>query len=535
MTIPTPDLTTTVTGAASSGSNGNVAWLLSRQAETNPDRQAVIAGDETVTYGRLAARAAAVAGDLKAVGIGRGDKVGLLFPNGPDYVAAFFAVAALGATIVPINPLLKSEEIAHILSDSEARLLIAHRLVLGEVEQAVAGAAQVEAVLVAGGASPDSEQLSPGVPVRALADSWADAFAPVPPSNWVEAVDAEQDLVVLVYTSGTTGKPKGAMLTHVNLTSAVGSALDALKLTRDDRFLAVLPLCHIYGLAVVMLGTVSRGGTVIVLEKFEVVPALKAIERERVTLLPAVPAMYQFMVMELEKGGYDVSSVRLCISGASALAAELIPQIERAFGAPLIEGYGMTETSCVSSLNPIDGLRKPGSVGVDFTNVTIAIIDEEGGILPPGPEHVGEIAVKGSNVMRGYYRNPEATAECIIDGYFRTGDLGYKDEDGYLYIVGRKKELIIRGGQNIYPREVEEAILRMPAVAEVAVIGVPDKFMGERVKAVVVVRAGESLDEEAVKAFCAARLAEYKVPRLVEFVAALPRNSTGKVLKRLLS
>src|SRR5262249_41592385 len=259
------------------------------------------------------------------------------------------------------------------------------------------------------------------------------------------------------------------------------------------------------------------------------------IQAEKVTLVPVVPAMYQFMLMELQKTKYDLGSVRVCLSGAAALPPELIERIETSFDAALIEGYGMTESSCIATVNPINGVRKPGSVGIPVESLKIEIFADDGRPLPPGADNVGEVALKGANVMRGYYRRPEATAECFRDGWFFTGDLGYTDEDGYLFLVGRKKELIIRGGQNIYPREVEEIILRMPEVAEVAVIGVPDQYMGERVKAVVALNAGATLSQQCVRDFCAERLAEYKVPRLVEFIDRLPRNSTGKVLKRVLS
>lgn len=506
---------------------GGLAELLIRQSEKAPGNAAVVFGEDRWTYGELCDRARTVASQLASCGIRKGDRVALLFQNCPEYVAAFFGATLIGAVVVPINPLLKSEEIAHILSDSQARLLIAHERVLAEVDAAVASARDIERVLVC--------------PAGEKALAWRDArFAMLTvsaagqPAYKAQPIDPGLDLAVLVYTSGTTGKPKGAMLTHGNLFAALGSALDAFAMTEADSFLAVLPLCHIYGLTVVMLGMISRGGTLVVLEKFEARQALKTIERHRVTMLPAVPTMYQFMIMEMEKEKFDTSSVRLCLCGASSLPPELIPRIEAEFGAPLIEGYGMTETSCVASVNPIEGLRKPGSVGPDFHGVTVAVMDDEGRILPPGAENVGEIVVSGPTVMRGYFRREEASREAFRGQWFLTGDLGYKDEDGYLYIVGRKKELIIRGGQNIYPREVEEVIARMPAVAEVAVVGVPDRFMGERVKAVVVARQGHELSPDCVRKFCASHLAEYKVPRLVEFVGQLPRNSTGKVLKRLL-
>jgi long-chain acyl-CoA synthetase len=293
-------------------------------------------------------------------------------------------------------------------------------------------------------------------------------------------------------------------------------------------------MCHIYGLTVVMLGLLSKGGTLAIVDKFEAASALKLIETERVTLLPAVPAIYQFLLMELEKNEYDLSSLRACLSGGAPMPVEMFPRLVAKFPGDFLEGYGLTETSSVVAINPVDGVKKRGSVGVPLGTIEVAIVGPDGTHLPHTSEHIGEIAVRGGNVMRGYFGKPEATAECLKDGWFFTGDLGYRDEEGYLYIVGRTKEMIIRGGQNIYPREIEDVIMRLSEVAEVAVVGVADQYMGERVKAVIVLKPGKSLNEETIKAFCAGNLAEYKVPRLIEFIDALPRNSTGKVLKRLL-
>ncbi len=503
--------------------------LLLNTVGRSPDAQAVISAETCYTYQQLERRSRAVAYQLSKLGVSRGDKVGLLFPNGAEFVAAFLGVCGLGATVVPVNPLLKSEEISHILSDSEAKCLVVHERALAEVTAAVATVPALESIVVSNSTTPlSADDRVAYLPLTELAE---------PPSAmaWPVAVDSSKDLAVLVYTSGTTGKPKGAMLTHDNLLFAVGAAANAFNIDRKDSLLAVLPLCHIYGLTVVMLGTIAGGGRLVVLEKFEAKSALRTLAEQKITVLPAVPTMYQFMLMEMEHTSYDLSQLRACISGAASLPVEIFAKIESQFGAPLIEGYGLTEVSCVASFNRLDGVRKIGSVGFPFDKVEVSLFDRNGEHLPYGREHVGEIAIKGPNVMAGYYRQKDATAESIKDGWFFTGDLAYRDEDGYLFIVGRKKELIIRGGQNIYPREIEEVIARLSSVVEVAVIGVPDRLMGERVKAVVVKRAGTSLNGEAVKAFCAEHLAEYKVPRLVEFVDLLPRNSSGKILKRLLN
>lgn len=520
--------------SASEESN-NIFALLLEPVKLYPHKDAIITDKTRLTYADLFQRTAAIAEKLVECGVKKGDRVGLLFPNHPDYVASFFAAIGLGAVLVPINPLLKSEEIAHILSDSGAHTLIVHFDSLAEALKSQESAKTVSAILV--NELPDKNTFNADNTgannVKFISFAQPQKSAP-PKISWVEGINPA-DLALIVYTSGTTGKPKGAMLSHQNLLSVFPGRLDMFDFSQSDITLAVLPMCHIYGITILMFGTISRGGTLAILGKFDAKTALSVIEKERVTIVPAVPAMHQFMLMESRTQSYDLSSVRLCFCGGASLPPALIKDIEQLFNAVLIEGYALTETSCTATINPLHGIRKPGSVGQALPGVDIRIIDDNGNELPPGAKHVGELHIKGKNVMLGYYRQSAATNESFQSEFFMTGDLGYKDTDGYLYIVGRKKELIIRGGQNIYPREIEEIIARMPEVAESAVIGVPDELMGERVKAIVVIKPNSKLDTETVKSFCAQHLAEYKVPRLVEFRTELPRNSTGKVLKRLLS
>jgi long-chain acyl-CoA synthetase len=525
------DAMTAVSLEGSLATFGVVGILLDRTGR-HGEKEALTFLDRRITYGQLLRRTRSIAWQLRLAGVKKGDKVGLFFPNHPDYVASLFAVASLAATAVPINPLLKCEEISHILQDSGATVLILHETGLTEAIAAVdKGGHQVSHLFVS--AAP-SEQLT-GSAGKAKLERLTDVEDAPASMSWPTPLNPEKDLSALVYTSGTTGKPKGAMLTHKNVLSIFPARLDMFDLSEGDVCLAALPLCHIYGLTVVMMGTLSKGGRLVVIPKFEVQQVLKTLASERVTVLPAVPSMYQFLLMEYEKNPVDLSALRICFAGAAALPPAVLKKVEESFGAPVMEGYGLTESSCAATINPLHGPRKVGSIGPALPGLHIEIADSAGNLLPTGESHVGEIIISGPNVMQGYHNNPQATAEVLKDGWFHTGDLGYKDDDGYIYIVGRQKEMIIRGGQNIYPREIEEVLLRLAGVADAAVIGVPDELMGERVKAFVVPFKGQAFTVEQIKEHCAKLLAEYKVPRLVEFLETLPRNSTGKVLKRLLS
>lgn len=533
-----------------------VADLLTERLQNGGANPAIFYGEQVITYAQLGARMKAIAIALSEAGIKCGDKVGVFFPNHPDLVASFFAVVRIGCTVVPINPLLKADEIAHILTDSEAKAVIAHEQLARELEATLPRLKELRNVFVltyengttAQGASKESVDATDAIKQMVAAGEKTIAvlnekeLAKKEKSLDMSARQiaehgisiAHDQLAVLVYTSGTTGNPKGAMLSHGNLLAAVGMKRSILDFKETDRILAVLPMCHIYGLCVVMLGMVSQGGAMVICEKFETIPVLNAIESKSVTIIPAVPAMYQFMAMELEKNPRKLPALRYGLCGAAPLEAELLKRLDAALGVPVLEGYALTETACIATITPLSGPRKPGSVGPKVPGIELYVVDNKYRPLPPGRANVGQVAVRGPNVMSGYYKQKEASEDCLKDGLFLTGDLGWFDQDEYLHISGRTKELIIRGGQNIYPREVEAAIMRMESILEVAVIGVPDKYMGERVKAVVVVKPGHEVTEDQVKEFCSNCLAPYKVPRIVEFRNILPRNSTGKVLKRLL-
>jgi long-chain acyl-CoA synthetase len=502
------------------------------QAETRPDKEAVVFGDTRLTYRALHARSQALEEQLLELGVKKSERVGVLYPNHPDFIPIFFAVVNIGAVVVPINPMLKSSEIAHILSDSGAKAVIVHEKLQAEVLGALLQLDALEWLIVGmetSGATPPAVQ-APMPKVVSLTG----ALKPLQEIMPVCQLEPSTDLALLVYTSGTTGKPKGAMLTHDGMMNVFPfNIFSALNMTESDRIIGLLPMCHIYGIGALVCTPVAMGSTVVIMPKFDAAAVLKCMEMERVTVIPAVPAMYQFLLMAYDKNKADLSALRLCMSAAAPISPEVLERIHKDFGAQAVEGYGMSETAGGGTVNP-PGSGKRGSIGVAIPGVSLAILDDEGKRLPAGRENVGEIAIQGCCVMTGYYNQPQATEEAIVDGWLRTGDLGCCDEDGYVYIVGRKKELIIRGGQNIYPRELEEVIALMAGVADVAVIGVPDELMGERVKAFIVKSNGSSITEESVKQFCEEHLAPYKVPRLVEFISELPRNSTGKILKRLL-
>lgn len=511
----------------------NLADSLSRQAKERPDAEAVVSGDTRLTFAQLNNRSLAIAEQLQALGIGEKNKVGVLYPNDHEFIAVFFAVLRLGAVVVPINPLLRSSEIAHILSDSEAKAIIVHAACQHEVLEALPELQDLNHLIVGNGKIEDMSNivLPKGLNCVELTAKLQPSDKPLslPPDT-----DPEKDLALLVYTSGTTGKPKGAMLTHSNVQSVFPYVIFTdLHLDENDRFLGMLPLCHIYGAGALVYTMAELGSTIVIMQQFEAAKAIEILAKERITVVPAVPTMYQFMLMEKNVQQLDYSALRYCISAAAPVSMELVNKIESVFKAKVVEGYGMSETAGGGTVNPPNA-GKVGSVGKPIGGVRIAIFSDDMTELPLGAENVGEIAINGPCVTPGYHKQPEATKSSMHGEWLLTGDLGYLDEDGYLYIVGRKKELIIRGGQNIYPREIEEVLFKMDHVKDAAVIGVPDELMGERVKAFVVTDKSVKLTDEQVKEFCGEHLAPYKVPRLVEFIDQLPRNSTGKVLKRLL-
>jgi long-chain acyl-CoA synthetase len=485
----------------------NLALNLTRTAAEHPDAIACKLDDAAFDYQLLDNASARVATMLESKGIGEGDRVGIMLPNVPYFPAVYYGVLRAGAVVVPMNVLLKGREVAYYLSDSGAKLLFAWH---GFLEAAEQGAGDVEVVAVKPG---EIEGLI-------FAHEPAEAVAEV----------AADDTAVILYTSGTTGKPKGAELTHANLRKNVTAAVALFGLGVGDMIFAGLPLFHSFGQTCTMNAAVCSGAAITLLPRFDPTKALEILERDACTVFEGVPTMYGALLNHPDRASADVSALRVCASGGASMPVEVMRGFEEAFGCKILEGYGLSETSPVASFNHPDRERKPGSIGTPLAGVEFRLIDDAGADVAPG--QIGEILIKGHNVMKGYWQRPDATAEAIKDGWFATGDMAKVDDDGYYYIVDRKKELIIRGGYNVYPREVEEVLYEHPAVREAAVVGMAHDEWGEEVGAAVALKDGGSVTEAELIAFVKEQVAGYKYPRRIWFVDELPKGPTGKILKR---
>ncbi|MEV0895367.1 long-chain fatty acid--CoA ligase [Actinoplanes sp. NPDC049802] len=499
----------------------NLAVILRESATARPGAPAIMHDGGTVTYAELDARSDAVAAALTARGIRPGDRVGLHLPNIPEFPVAYYGILKAGAVVVPLNVLLRGPEITHQLADSGARLLITWTPLL---EQAAKGAADAGiSECYAAGPPP------PG-PAHPFTDLTEPVAGPFPPAD-----RQADDPAAIVYTSGTTGLPKGAELTHLQLYMNADIPGRLFDLHCEDVIVTVLPMFHVFGMCSAMNVGIRFGAALSLVPRFTPDAVLRAITRDRATIFDGVPTMFGALLAHPDDGRYDTSSLRVCISGGDAIPASVLDGFEQRFGVPILEGYGMTETAATISFNPSPDDRRVYSVGRPVWGVEVQIWDETGRRLPPGRDRIGEIVTRGYHTMRGYHDAPEATAEAFEGGWFHTGDLGYVDGDGYLFIVDRKKELIIRGGYNVYPREVEEVLHQHPDVLMAAVVGVPDDRLGQEVKAFVVLRPGSTVTGDDVIAHCRERAAAYKCPRIVEFRPELPLSGAGKVLKKSLT
>jgi long-chain acyl-CoA synthetase len=488
----------------------SLAQLLTETAGRHGERPALKLDDSVVNYAVLNEGATRIAGLLKDKGLQAGDRVGIMLPNVPYFGVVYYGVLRAGGVVVPMNVLLKGREVEFYLSDSGAGHLFAWHD-FGEAASTGAEAAGAEAILVKPG---EFEQLVISAP-RAEADEPREG----------------PDTAVILYTSGTTGTPKGAELTHANLLrNCTTGARDLAKIGEEDVILGALPLFHSFGQTCCLNGAVSAGACLTLIPRFDPAKALEIIARDRVTLFDGVPTMYHAMLNHPDHASADTSTLRMCISGGSAMPVEVMRAFEEQFGCIILEGYGLSETSPVASFNHPERERKPGSIGTPIEGVEMRVVDDDDDEVEPGS--VGEIVIRGHNVMKGYWNRPEATEEVMKGGWFHTGDMATVDEDGYLFIVDRKKEMIIRGGYNVYPREIEEVLYEHPSVSEAAVVGVPDDSLGEEVGAAVVLKAGEDASADDIRAFVKERVAAYKYPRRIWFPDELPKGPTGKILKR---
>jgi long-chain acyl-CoA synthetase len=460
--------------------------------------------------------ASRVAHALVRLGVQPGDRVVVMLPNCPQVMQSYGGVLRVGAVIVPVIFLLGEAEVAHILADSEARVVITSSDMVGKIEKQIGVLPNLRHVLLVGGGGQNGLRS-----FEEETDGESDRFEAVPRDDG--------DLAVILYTSGTTGTPKGVALSHANLESNARASASLFELDRERWSVGVLPLSHSYGLTVMNAGHIL-GTRSALLRWFNPEEVLKTIQEFRAEAMSGVPTMFVYLLNYPGASAYDTSTMRVWGSGAAPLPVEVVEPFERRFGGKLLEGYGLTEASPVVAAHRLSGVRKLGSVGQPIPGVTVSIRDDDDRALPV--DEVGEVCVQGPNVMVGYYRNPEETAKTIRGGWLRTGDMGRLDADNYLYIVERKKDLIIRGGFNIYPRDVEEALYAFPGVAEAAVIGLPDTFMGEEVVAFVVLKPGQAATADEVAGFCQTRLAKYKCPKEIRFVDALPKSPVGKILRK---
>jgi long-chain acyl-CoA synthetase len=486
----------------------NIATAFTASVQKRPQKVALFWGETEFTYATLLAQSLAVAAQLaRDFGVKPGDRVGLWLRNRPEFVPAVFGILNAGGVVVPINNFLKPDEVSYILNDAGIDVLIT------------------------------DEELGVHFPTLAKARASlklfkVEAFEAVsdgrsPSDNFQPPIRSEADLAVIIYTSGTTGRPKGAMLSHGNLLHNVDSCRLVLETVDVDRFAVVLPLFHTYMLtAGLMLPLLVGGSLVLVRSLNQPHHVLKELSQHRATVLPAIPHFYRTLThiptpIQLP--------FRICVSGAAPLPAQVLAEFEARFHIPIIEGYGLSEASPVVTKNPLHGVRKPGSIGLPVPHVEVSVQDDDGRLL--GATEIGEICVRGGNVMMGYWNNPAETAKVMRGEWLLTGDIGYRDAEGYYYITDRKKDMLLVNGINVYPREIEEVIYQFPGVKEAAVIGIPDARKGEQSLAFVVANDGATVDEKALLLFIREKLADYKVPRRVKMITALPRNATGKVLK----
>jgi long-chain acyl-CoA synthetase len=509
----------------------NLVEQVRTQAFKQPEKTAYHFMGKDTSYGEFEVQVGRFAYALQQMGVQKGDHVALLLANTPHYLISLYATMRIGAVAIPVNPIYTPTEISYILKNGDVKAVIALDMLLPLVEAGVQMFPSVVGYIVCETTPEIGEKYAAlreevKAKTKLFTHVLAGAQASVDP-----VVVGDDDTAIILYTSGTTGQPKGAMLTHKNLYSNARDIGAYLKFSADDRVIATLPVFHVFALSVVVNAPLLTGATILLMPKFSPQDVFKTAKELNATVFAGVPTMFNFLY---QFDGADVSAfsnLRLAISGGASLPVSLLHSFEEKFSVRISEGYGLSEASPVTCFNPIDKERKPGSIGQSIVNVENKVVDELGNEVPTG--EVGELIVRGPNVMKGYYKMPEETEVAIRDGWLYTGDLAKKDEEDYFYIVDRKKDMIIVGGYNVYPREVEEVLFAHPNIVEAAVVGYPDANLGEVVHAYVVLKE-ETTTEDEILAYCAQNLAKYKVPKVVELLEELPKNSTGKILRRSL-
>jgi long-chain acyl-CoA synthetase len=500
-------------------SHQNLPQLLQQRVRAAPDKYFLLseADGRTFTYTEFEQAVDRASRLLSATGVGKGDVVSLLMPNSAEYIIAYFACWRLGAIAGPINSLLKAQEISFVISDSETRILLVHPHFLPTIDSIRGELPALRVVIFDDEAAAPEDFIHPGPATSSLAGTDLDSEA------------------IIIYTSGTTGKPKGCLLTHGNLIANARQISQWLKFTEDDRLLTIMPLFHMNAVSVTTLAALYAGGSTVVSPKFSASRFWQIISDYQITSFGSVATMLSMLLHTYPDGvprGLQTDQLRFAMCGSAPVPSEVIKRFEETFNCLVIEGYGLSESTCRSTFNPPDERRRPGSCGKPIGN-EMKVVDEEDREVACG--ELGEIVLRGENILKGYYRNPEATAMAFRNGWFHTGDIGYRDEEGFFYIVDRKCDMIIRGGENIYPREIDEILYQHAAVGAAVTIGVPDELYGEEVAAVIVLKEGSGATEEEVISFCRARLADYKCPKTIRFVAEIPKGPTGKLLKRELA
>lgn len=473
-------------------------------------------GEVSITYKEFDSLTDQMAAALQALDLKKGDHVAVLFPNSLDTLLSYFAIIKAGGTVIPINPVYTPREMAFIISNSEAKILLAAAAFREKIFGIKDQTPFLSQIIF-------KEEADPSI--FSVLKKWASAPAALKPVDL-----SKEDKAIIFYTSGTLGQPKGVILTHGNFSFSGPNIAQAYGLTENDITIAVLPLVHVFAVASPVFGSLSSGGTVVIMERFQAENVLQAIEHYGVTWFPGVPTMFNYLYHAYEKTEVNVKTLRMGLSGGASLSVELLKNWEKRFGAFILEVYGLTESTGLVTANPVHGIRKPGSIGLTVPHVQTRLLDKEGKEVKQG--EVGELIFKGPNATKGYWKIPQLTAETIRDGWVYTGDLAKQDAEGYFYIVGRKKELIITGGYNVYPREIEEVLYTHPAIYEAAVIGIPDEVKGEVPKAFITLHPGQSISEKEVIEYCKQYLAPYKIPKQVEIRKELPKSSTGKILHR---